>query len=148
MLYEILPDMSQSNYDPRQKPRPHVDGIIGSANAKSTNLVTKQLKYLSLSHHVAGQYLASSSTPTQSTDVHFVQSSTNPNGNQEPRGNRRKGRGNNGKGGKTNNKSKDDTNNDRSNINVDTERGVNQYQVQFKTFFNLYLNHSIISNEK
>jgi hypothetical protein len=33
-------------------------------------------------------------------------------------------------------------------LNVDTERGVNQYQVQFKTFFNLYLNHSTISNEK
>jgi hypothetical protein len=33
-------------------------------------------------------------------------------------------------------------------LNVDTERGLNQYQVQFKTFFNLYLNHSIISNEK
>jgi hypothetical protein len=33
-------------------------------------------------------------------------------------------------------------------VSVDTERGVNQYQVQFKTFFNLYLNHSIISNEK
>jgi hypothetical protein len=33
-------------------------------------------------------------------------------------------------------------------IFVDTERGVNQYQVQFKNFFNLYLNHSIISNEK
>jgi hypothetical protein len=31
---------------------------------------------------------------------------------------------------------------------VDTERGVNQYQVQFKTFSNLYLNHSIIYNEK
>jgi hypothetical protein len=31
---------------------------------------------------------------------------------------------------------------------VDTERGVNQYQVQFKNIFNLYLNHSIISNEK
>jgi hypothetical protein len=31
---------------------------------------------------------------------------------------------------------------------IDTERGVNQYQVQFKTFFNLYLNHSIISNEQ
>jgi hypothetical protein len=26
-------------------------------------------------------------------------------------------------------------------IVVDTERGVNQYQVEFKTFFNLYLNH-------
>jgi hypothetical protein len=40
-------------------------------------------------------------------------------------------------------------NNQSSNIPiVDTERGVNQYQVQFKTFFNLYLNHSIISNEQ
>jgi hypothetical protein len=35
-----------------------------------------------------------------------------------------------------------------SETGVDTERGVNQYQVQFKTFFNLYLNHSIISNEQ
>jgi hypothetical protein len=33
-------------------------------------------------------------------------------------------------------------------IAVDTKRGVNQYQVQFKTFFKLYLNHSIISNEQ
>jgi transposase InsO family protein len=31
---------------------------------------------------------------------------------------------------------------------VDTEMGLNQYQVQFKTFFNLYLNHSTISNEQ
>jgi hypothetical protein len=33
----------------------------------------------------------------------------------------------------------------------DTERGVNQYQVQFKNYFNLYFNqiiYSIISNEK
>jgi hypothetical protein len=37
---------------------------------------------------------------------------------------------------------------DDDDIVVDTERGVNQYQVQFKTFFNLYLNHSTISNEK
>jgi len=33
-------------------------------------------------------------------------------------------------------------------VYVDTERGVNQYQIEFKNFFNLYLNHSIISNEK
>jgi hypothetical protein len=32
--------------------------------------------------------------------------------------------------------------------NVDTQRGVNQYQVEFKKKFNLYLNHSIISNEE
>jgi hypothetical protein len=31
---------------------------------------------------------------------------------------------------------------------VDIERGVNQYQVQFKNLLNLYLNHSIISNEQ
>jgi hypothetical protein len=31
---------------------------------------------------------------------------------------------------------------------VDTERGVNKYQVQFKTYFNLCLNHSTIFNEK
>jgi hypothetical protein len=37
---------------------------------------------------------------------------------------------------------------DEGEEDVDTERGVNQYQVQFKTFFNLYLNHSTISNEK
>jgi hypothetical protein len=42
----------------------------------------------------------------------------NPNGNQQPRGNIRKGRGNNRKGGKNNNKAKDNTNNDRSNNNV------------------------------
>jgi hypothetical protein len=49
MLYEILPDTLRKNYDPRQNPRPHADGIIGSANSQSTNLVTNQLKELSLS---------------------------------------------------------------------------------------------------
>jgi hypothetical protein len=34
MLYEILPNMSRSNYDPRKNPGPHANGIIGSANAK------------------------------------------------------------------------------------------------------------------
>jgi hypothetical protein len=74
------------NYDPRQNPGPHADGIIGSTNAKSTDLVMNQLKYLSLSQPVAGKASASSSTPTQSTYVHYVQSSANPNGNQQPGG--------------------------------------------------------------
>jgi hypothetical protein len=91
MLYEILPDAPRSNYDPRQNLGPHVDGIIGFANAKSTDLVMNQLKELSLSQSVAGQASSSSSTPTQSMDVHYVQSSTNPNGNQQPGGNRKKG---------------------------------------------------------
>jgi hypothetical protein len=91
MLYEILPDALRSNYDPRQNLGPHVDGIIGSANAKSTDLVMNQLKELSLSQSVVGQASSLSSTPTHSMDVHYVQSSTNPNGNQKPEGNRKKG---------------------------------------------------------
>jgi hypothetical protein len=77
-----------------------------------------QLKDLSLRQLVAGQALTSSSTPTQLEDVHYVQSSANQNGNQQPGGNRRKGRGNNRKGGKNNKKSKDNIKNDKSNNNV------------------------------
>ena len=119
MLYEILPDAPKLNYDPRQNQGPRVNGIIGSANVKSTYLVTIQLKELSLSQYVRGQVSSVSSTPTQSMDVHSMQSSTNPNGNQQTGGNKRKGRGNNRKGGRNNdNKPKGNTNNDRLKVNV------------------------------
>jgi len=72
VLYEILPNMSQSKYEPRKYLGPHVDVIIGSANAKSTYLVMNQLKDLSLIHPVVGQASSLSSTPTQSVDVHYV----------------------------------------------------------------------------
>jgi hypothetical protein len=49
MLYEIIPDASRSNYDPRKKLGPHVDGIIGSTNTKYPDLVMHQLKELCLS---------------------------------------------------------------------------------------------------
>jgi hypothetical protein len=62
--------------------------------------------------------------------VHSVQSSTNPNGNQQPGGNRNKGRGNNHKGGRNNNKTKDNTNNDRSNNN-DGEGKKEKWKVKF-----------------
>jgi hypothetical protein len=58
-----------------------------------------------------------SSNPTQSTDVHSVQSSINPNGNRQPRGNKNKGR-NNRKGGKNGNKPKDNNNNENIGSNV------------------------------
>jgi hypothetical protein len=64
MLYEILPHMPWLNYDPRKNPRPHIDGIIGFTNSKSTDLVMNQLKYLSLSYPVAGKASTSFSTPT------------------------------------------------------------------------------------
>jgi hypothetical protein len=44
MLYDILPNAPRSNYDPRQNLRPHVDGIVGSINVKSTEWVTIHLK--------------------------------------------------------------------------------------------------------
>jgi hypothetical protein len=117
MLYKILPDALKSNYDPRQNIGPHADGIVGSANVKSTDSVTSHLKELSLNQFVGGPTSSVSSNPTQSTDVHFMQSSTSPNGNQQPDKNKKKGRNNNRKGGK-NNKPKDNGNNEKMNNNV------------------------------
>jgi hypothetical protein len=106
MLYHLLPEEPRSTYDPRQKPRPHADGVVGSAIVKSADSVTNQLKELSLSQSVGVPASFVSSNPTQWMDVHSVQSSTNPNGSQPPGGNKKKGR-NNRKGGKNGNKSKD-----------------------------------------
>jgi hypothetical protein len=99
MLYEILPDAPRSNYDPRQKLGPHVDGIVGSDNLKSADSVTSHLKELSLNQSIGGPTSSVSSNPTQSADVHSVQSSTSHNGNQQPGGNKKKGHNNNCKGG-------------------------------------------------
>jgi hypothetical protein len=76
-----------------------------------------QLKELSLIHSLGGEASSVSSTPTQSENMHFLQSSTNPNGNQQLGGNQMKGCGNNHKGGgnNNNNKPKDNANNDRFN---------------------------------
>jgi hypothetical protein len=81
MLYHLLPDTPRSTYNPRKNTGPHVDGIVGFSNVKSTDSVKNQLKELSLSHFAGGPASSVSSNPTQSTDVHFVQSSANPNGN-------------------------------------------------------------------
>jgi len=83
-----------------------------------------------------------SSNPTQSTDVHFVHSSTNPNGNQQPGGNKNKGRTNNRKGGKNNDKPKDNVNNEKSNNNV-CEGKKKRRKVKFtcKIYTNNHLTH-------
>ena len=87
VLYHLLLGAPRSTYDPRQKPGPHADGIVGSTNVKSLN------------QSVGGPASSVSSIPTQSMDVHSVQSSTNPNGSQPPEQNKKKRR-NNRKGGK------------------------------------------------
>jgi hypothetical protein len=90
MLYHSLLDAPQSTYEPRKNPRPHADGIVGSANVKYEDSVTSHLKELSLNQSIGGKASSMSSNPTQSTDVNFVQSSANPNGNQQPGGNKKK----------------------------------------------------------
>jgi hypothetical protein len=65
MLYNILPDAPMSNYDPIKKLKPHADGIVGSTNVKSADLVTTHLKDLYLNQSIGGSSLSMSSTPTQ-----------------------------------------------------------------------------------
>jgi hypothetical protein len=118
MLYEILLDASRSNYDPRKNLGPHANGIVGSAHVKSADSVTSHFKELSLNQSIRGPTLYVSSNPTQSVDVHYVQSSTNLNGNQQPRGNKNRGCGNNCRAGKNNNKPKENGNNEKLNNNA------------------------------
>jgi hypothetical protein len=142
MIYEILLDALSSKYDPRQKLEPHVDGIVGFANVKYADSVTSHLKELSLNQSVGGPNYSVSSTPTQSTDVHSMQSSTNPNGNQKLEGNKKKGRGNNHRGGKNNSKPKDNGNNERSNNNVgEGKKERTKVKFPYKLCTNDHLTH-------
>jgi hypothetical protein len=130
MLYKILPNTPRSNYDPRQNPGPHADGIVGSANVKSADSMTSHLKELSLNQSARGTDSSVSSNSTQSMDVNSVQSSTGPNGNQQPGENKKKRRNNNCKGGKNNNKPKDNGNDERTNNNS-SEGKKERHKVKF-----------------
>jgi hypothetical protein len=86
LLYNILPDAPQSILDKtRQRVGPHADGIVGSAQTKPTEKLTKQLQQLSIQHSAANQTNALASPPTQTSEVHSVQS-TNPKATQQPEG--------------------------------------------------------------
>jgi hypothetical protein len=82
MLYHLLPDAPWTNHNPRQNLGPHANGIVGSSNVKSTDSAMKS---------AGGLASPRSSKPTQSVDVHSVQSSKNPNGDPQLDGNKRKG---------------------------------------------------------
>jgi hypothetical protein len=85
-LYTILSDAPRLILDKtRQRTGPHADGIIGSAQTKPAEQLTKQLQQLSIQHSVASQTTASAAPPTQTLEVHFVQM-TNPKANQQPEG--------------------------------------------------------------
>ena len=99
LLYEIIPNAPRSSFDPKVKPGPHADGIVGCASKKPAGLVAKQVAQLSTNQFALGQATASSH-PTQTANVHAVQSS-DQKGNQQPGRNKKKGK-NNRKGGKRN----------------------------------------------
>jgi hypothetical protein len=82
MLCHLLLDALRSTYDPRQKPGTHADGIVGVANVNFPYSVISQIKVFSLSQSARGPASFVSSNPTQSANVHSVQSLANPNGNQ------------------------------------------------------------------
>jgi hypothetical protein len=79
---------------------------------KYIDSVTICLKDLSLNQSARGTTSSVSSNPTYSVDVHTMQSSTKPNGSQQPGENKNKGCNNNRKGGKNNNKPKENGNNE------------------------------------
>jgi hypothetical protein len=86
LLYEIFPDAPRSILDKaKQKYGPHADGIVGSTQGNSTDLLSNQLQQLSIQQMMANQTSGSVVPPTQMLDVHSVQS-TNPKANQQPEG--------------------------------------------------------------
>ena len=74
LLYEIIPNALHSNFDPKVKPRPHADGIVGCASVKPMDSVAKQVSQLSINQSASGQ-ATTSSQPAQTVSVLSVQSS-------------------------------------------------------------------------
>jgi hypothetical protein len=86
LLYTILLDAPRSILDKtRQRAGPHADGIVGSAQTKPAEQLTKQLQQLSIQHSVANQTTTLAAPLTQTLEVHSVQT-TNPKANQQPEG--------------------------------------------------------------
>ena len=119
LLYEIIPNAPRSSFDPKVKPGPHADGIVGCASKKPAGSVAKQVAQSSTNQSASGQAMASSH-PTQTANVHAVQTS-DQKGNQQPGRNRKKGK-NNKKGG---NKNENATNNDKKNKNAGGTSKIN-----------------------
>jgi hypothetical protein len=92
LLYEVFPDAPRSILDKtRQRSGPHADGIVGSVQTKPTDQLSNQLQQLSIQQTTASQTTGSAAPPTQTSDVHSVQS-TNPKATQQPDGKKKQER--------------------------------------------------------
>jgi hypothetical protein len=86
LLYNIFPDAPRSILDKtRQRAGPNADGIVGSAQKKPAEQLTKQLHQLSIQHIAANQTTTLAAPPTKTSEVHTVQS-INPKATQQPEG--------------------------------------------------------------
>ena len=108
LLYEIIPNALHSSFDPKVKPGPHANGIVGCASAKPVDSVAKQVSQLSINQSTLGQATASSQ-PTQTASVLSVQSS-NQKGTHQPGRNKKKGKNNHKAGNKNGNSNSNEKN--------------------------------------
>jgi hypothetical protein len=96
LLYNILLDAPRSILDKtRQRAGPHANGIVGSAQTKPAEQLTKKLQQLSIQHSAASQTTALVAPPTQTSEVHSMQT-TNPKSTQQLEGKKKqckKGKG-------------------------------------------------------
>jgi hypothetical protein len=79
----------------RQRAGPHADGIVSSTQTKLAEQLTKRLQQLSIQHSASSQTNALAAPPTQTLEVHSMQT-TNPKATQHPEGKkkqRKKGKG-------------------------------------------------------
>ena len=107
LLYEIIPNAPRSSFEPKVKPGPHVDGIVGCMSTKPMDSVVQQVIQLSINQYTLGQ-ATTSSQPTQMANVLLVQL-LDQKGNQQPERNMKKGKnsrkgGNNNENANSNNK--------------------------------------------
>ena len=80
ILYEIIPEAPRPTHDANKpKPRPHVDGVVGSVNSPTVESLAKQLHQLSVKHSMAEAAKASPSPKNAN-----VSAQTSQKGNQQP----------------------------------------------------------------
>ena len=108
LLYEIIPNAPHSSFNPKFKPGPYADGIVGCTSTKPTDSIVKQVSQLSINQSALGQAMASSQ-PTQMVSVLLVQSS-DQKAYQQPRRNKKKGKSNHKGGNKNGNTNSNDKN--------------------------------------
>ena len=60
LLYEIISNALRSSFNPKVKPGPHANGIVGCASTKPVDSVVKQVIQLSINQSASGQATASS----------------------------------------------------------------------------------------